>query len=264
MPIGLYHLLLATTEQLTRLHYKPGMHKTVLRRLKVLADNGYIQANSIPTKPFKSPYYYTLDSKGVRYLESIGLDTDPSFRVSKEVSGSYLHLRHALELNDVFVAALKLKYQHPDYYLSRFIHERVLKRNPYKAQGVTFIPDGLVDIRQRSTGLCLSLILEHDRGTEQQEHFRRRIRAYSAFLNSGAYKQLLGTERVTIAFTTFVSMKRVMLMRAWTDAELQADAQLHNMFVFAELPRPLEAHHLLFDNRWLTLNSDQPIALLGG
>jgi len=57
MPIGLYHLHLATTEQLTRLFYKPGMLKTVSKRLKVLVDNGYIQADCIPTKLFKSPYY---------------------------------------------------------------------------------------------------------------------------------------------------------------------------------------------------------------
>src|SRR6266700_7699811 len=86
MPIGLYHLHLATTEQLTRLHYKPGMLKTVSKRLKVLVDNGYIQADCIPTKLFKSPYYYTLDTRGMRYLESIGLDTGISFRASKELS----------------------------------------------------------------------------------------------------------------------------------------------------------------------------------
>jgi len=34
MPIGLYHVHLATAEQLTRLHYKPGMLKTVKKRLK--------------------------------------------------------------------------------------------------------------------------------------------------------------------------------------------------------------------------------------
>jgi hypothetical protein len=262
MPIGLYQLHLATTEQLTRLHYKPGMLKTVSKRLKLLVDNGYIQADCIPTKLFKSPYYYTLDSRGMRYLSDIGMDTDVSFRASKEVSESYLHLRHALELNDVFIAALRLKHTHPQYYLSRFIHERTLKRTPYKAGAVTLIPDGFLDIRQRSTERSLSLVLEHDRGTEQQEHFRRRIKAYSAFLSSGAYKQLLGTERVTVAFTTFISSKRVAQMREWTKAELAADTQLQNMFIFAELPKPLEPRNLLFERRWYTLASEQPVALL--
>ena len=206
MPIGLYHLNLATTEQLTRLHYKPGMLKTVSKRLRVLTDNGYIQADCIPTKRFKSPYYYTLATRGMRYLEAIGLDTDSSFRASKEVSESYLHLKHAVELNDIFIAALRLKYTHPQYYLSRFIYERKLKRTPYKAGNTTLIPDGFLDIRQRTSERSLSLILEHDRGTEQQEPFRRRIKAYRAFLSAGGCKQLLGIERMTVAFTTFISV----------------------------------------------------------
>src|SRR5258708_31131695 len=122
MPIGLYPLHLATTEQLTRLHYKPGMLKTVSKRLKILVDNGIIQADCIPTKLFKSPYYYTLAAKGMHYLTDIGLDTDTNFRVSKEVSNSYLHLRHALELNHVLIAALRLKHADPRDYLVRHVH----------------------------------------------------------------------------------------------------------------------------------------------
>jgi hypothetical protein len=273
MPIGLYHLHLLTAEQLTRLHYKPGMLKTVSKRLKVLVDNGYVQADCVPTKLFKSPYYYALDTKGMRYLENIGLDIDGNFRASKEISESYLHLRHAIELNDVLIAALRLKYTHPQYYLSRFIHERTLKRTPYKVKtpeidvnrNISLIPDGFLDIHKRNPGRqeqSLALILEHDRGTEQQDHFRRRIRAYKAFLQAQAYKQLLSANTVTICFTTFISTRRVMQMRAWTWAEVADSPQLQNMFVFAELPKPLEPQHLLFDKRWLTLNSDQPIALL--
>ncbi len=101
----LFDVLDITTEHLTRLHYKPGMLKTVSKWLKVLVDNGYIQADCIPTKLFKSPFYYTLASKGMLYLTDIGLDTDTSFRASKEVSESYLHLRLAMELNDVLIAA---------------------------------------------------------------------------------------------------------------------------------------------------------------
>jgi len=72
----------------------------------------------------------------------------------------------------------------------------------------------------------------------------------------------VGTERITVAFTTFVSSKRVAQMREWTKAELATETQLASMFIFAELPRPLEPHHLLFDQRWYTLTGDQPIALL--
>jgi hypothetical protein len=123
---------------------------------------------------------------------------------------------------------------------------------------VSLIPDGFLAFHVRRHGLpdlSLPLILEHDRGTEQQEHFKWRIRAY---------KQLVGTERVTVAFTTFVSAKRVAQMREWTRAELSTEPQLAGMFIFAELPRPLELTSLLFERRWYTLTSDQPIALLEG
>ena len=38
MPVGLYHLYLATALQLCALHYKPGMLTTVKARLKTLED----------------------------------------------------------------------------------------------------------------------------------------------------------------------------------------------------------------------------------
>ena len=50
MPIGLHQLHLATTAQLTALHYAPGMHKTVLKRLKELTDHGYVQADATAIK----------------------------------------------------------------------------------------------------------------------------------------------------------------------------------------------------------------------
>jgi len=263
MPIGLYHLHLATTEQLTRLHYKPGMLKTVSKRLKVLVDNGYIQADCVPTKLFKSPYYYTLDTKGIRYLESIGVDIDQNFRASKEVSESYLHIRHALELNDVLLAALRLKYQHPNYYLARYIQERTLKRSPYKANGITLIPDGFLDIRNRTNNQALPLIIELDRGTEQQEHFKRRIRAYKALYAANGCESMFGVKTALAVFLTFVGLKRIQQMREWTFAELQDSPSLVSRFLFADLPKPLEPHHLLFEHRWYTLTDGQPIALLG-
>jgi hypothetical protein len=131
------------------------------------------------------------------------------------------------------------------------------------SRSVTLIPDGFIDIRQRGTNRSLCLLIEHDRGTEQQEHFRRRIRAYMAFLASEAYKQSLSTERITVAFTTFLSAKRVAQMREWTKAEVAAEPQLASRFIFAVLPKPLEPFHLLLERRWHTLMNDQPITLLG-
>ena len=66
VPVGLYHLQVATADQLCRLHYSPGSIKAIKARLKVLVDEGYLQADCIPTKHSKSPYYYTLAASGMR------------------------------------------------------------------------------------------------------------------------------------------------------------------------------------------------------
>ena len=52
-------------------------------------------------------------------------------------------------------------------------------------------------------------------------------------------------------------------MREWTFQELQGNPQLMGLFIFAELPKPLEPKHLLFERRWYTLTDGQPLALLG-
>ncbi|MFL5658547.1 MAG: replication-relaxation family protein, partial [Ktedonobacteraceae bacterium] len=185
------------------------------------------------------------------------------------VDKHYLFINHALDLNDILIAALRLKFVDSRFYLARFIPERVLKRTPYKVmmngQQVSLIPDGFLDLHKRRQGassLALPVLLEHDRGTEEQQHFKRRIRAYRAFLLAGAYKQLFGVENVTVAFTTFIGSKRVAQMREWTRQELASEPNIAARFLFAELPRPPEPVHLLFEPRWYTLVNDQPIALL--
>lgn len=122
MPIGLYQLHLATAAQLTTLHYSPGMHKTVLKRLKVLTDHGYVQADATAIKHkdvtgriyFTTRYYYALGQRGFQFLDHLGLDTPQSARARKDITTDYVHIGHHLELNDIFIAALRLKYTGQD------------------------------------------------------------------------------------------------------------------------------------------------------
>ena len=266
LPVGLYHLQLATAEQLTRLHYSPGSIKTVKARLKTLADNNYIVADSIPTKMLRKPYYYMLGLKGFQYLTSAGLDV-PDARVSRD--NSYLFIDHSLELSDILIATLRLRQANPRFYLARYRHERDFKRAPYKTtvagQPFSLIPDAFLDIRMIRHGaadLAMPLLIEHDRGTEEQGHFRRRIRAYKAFLHAEAYKTMLRTNSITVCFTTFKGGGRIAKMREWTKAEIGNDQLLQAMFLFGDMVQPLEPRTLLFERRWLALTSDQPLALL--
>ena len=266
LPVGLYHLQLATAEQLTRLHYSPGSIKTVKARLKTLADNGYVMADSIPTKTLRKPYYYMLGPKGFQYLTSAGLDV-PDTRVSRD--NSYLFIDHSLELSDIIIAALRLRQVNPRFYLAHYKHERDFKRAPYKTtvagQPVSLIPDAFLDVRMIRHGaseLAMPLLIEHDRGTEEQGHFRRRIRAYKAFLHAEAHKTMLRTNSITVCFTTFKGGGRIAKMREWTKAEIDNDQPLQAMFLFGDMVQPLEPRTLLFERRWLALTSDQPLALL--
>lgn len=128
LPVGLYQLQLATADQLTRIHYKAGTLKTVKAWLKQLTDNGYLVADTVPTRLFRSPYFYQLTDKGFRYLATQGFDTN---EVSQP-SGNHgtLFIDHSQELNDVLISAALLFKARPTCYLDSFTHEQVLKRKP--------------------------------------------------------------------------------------------------------------------------------------
>ncbi len=269
--VGLYQLHLATAEQLTRLHYSPGTLKTVKQRLKTLTDNGYVQADSVPTRQYKSPYFYSLGAKGIQYLESIGIDVPQSFRESKEVGQHYLFIQHALELNDVLVAASLLHTVAPSCTLAAFVHERTLKRRPYvamwqengKTQTQRLTPDAFLDFRVTTDNgqRRIPVLLEQDRGTEGQEHFRRRLRAYLVMLKKGDYQHYLGVKAVTIAFSTFAGELRLKQMRDWTQSELTAigaPSSIGSLFLFATLERPLEPRRVWVEPHWYSSHPNQP------
>ena len=131
-----------------------------------------------------------------------------------------MHIKHLIELNDVFIAGLRLEAANPRLYVASYRHERELKRKPYETmvQGRAFglVPDGFLDFHLRRAGqtdLNLPVLLEHDRGWEREAQFKQKIAAYRAFIQSGAYKQQFGVGNITIIITTFKDMQRVVDMR---------------------------------------------------
>src|SRR5579859_5807843 len=157
MPFGLYHLQVATAEQLCLLHYARGSLKAVKARLKTLVEGEFVQADTVPTKRVRAPYYYALGPQGVKHLAQQGYDTASTWRASKEVEKSGLFVEHTLELGDVLISAAQVTTV-SDCRLHRFTHERVLKRTPFKAGDVTLIPDAFLDFRRQ--GRRLPVLLE--------------------------------------------------------------------------------------------------------
>jgi hypothetical protein len=204
---------------------------------------------------------------------------------AKRRTRQYLFLQHALELGDILIAAALLKRADPRYCLERFIHERTLKRSPYRAtwetrkcstyhmETATLIPDAFLDFRLVTlTGTRrLPVLLEHDRGTEEQRHFRQRIRAYISLLKSQGYKEWLGVRTMTIAFTTFTGGKRLSQMREWTQQELASTNEprsIELIFCFtaldqATLTGPDGPRQTWLEVGWRTAyEGEQPVALL--
>ena len=273
LPVGLFHLHVATAEQLCRLHHAMGSKKFVKAKLRILEDHGFIQHDELPTKRVRSEYHYMMDKAGMEYLWELGMHRDRSFRTAKEVHTNSQFIIHSLEINDVLISAAMLHKAAPACYLHGFMHERVFKRSPcsfsWQDKSDRVIPDAFLEFRRSMPGGSerrLPLLLEHDRGTEYQQAFREHIRAYIGFLRSGAYKERFATERITIVFTTFKGEYRRDQMREWTKAELKWMGESEDIgfnFVFAATANPPEPIKLWLEPCWYTPYSDQPISLLG-
>jgi Replication-relaxation len=271
--VGLLHLHMATASQLTRLHYSSGSLRAVKAKLKQLCEHGYVQYDAVPTKLTRSPYYYTMGRLGFEYAKKAGSDIVEPFRPDKEIDKAALFATHTLEINDIIISAALLKRSNPKYWLESFKHERELKRIPYKARwnldNFSLVPDTFLifrmvmpDGRQRR----MPIVIEHDRGSEEQYYFRRRIRAYLFMLQREGYKDLFGVGGITIAFTTSKGQKRLHTMREWTRKEFEATGEpehFANVFYFSDVS-PLEPSMLWLGQSWYTLTDNEPMSLLGG
>ena len=261
-----YHLL--TSVQLVRAcGYSHNSLARVQRLTKQLGDNGYLLSFPRPVVRGKAPLVYTLARKGLTYLKDGGFAVRAYFRPSREQEKSYLFLEHTLSLNDVLIAAANLHTVAPGYSLASFTHERELKRTPYKVrmwhgeeeEPVTVIPDAFLQfVKHQENGKDkeIPILLELDRATAEQKHFRRNFRARIAFLKEEGYKKLLGTATITFAYAVAVSgEKRRDELRSWARKEL-ADTReqrwLSNLFLFADLPRVLDPKQLFIDRVWFT------------
>jgi Replication-relaxation len=277
----LHILQRATAEQLTRLNYKMGMINTVKARLKDLADAGYVLPLSHPS--IRLPYMYALDRKGLNYLQAQGIDVREYFRPSQEEDSAknFLFREHMLAISDILIHALRFVKSEPSYRIETMLHERVFKNNPIKAtytrsgrdETKTIVPDAYVEFVYTSPAgkeEIIPVMLELDRGTEDQKFFRRRIRAYSVFLRSRAFKTLFEVENITVAFATTTDHNRVNKMREWARKELAVTNEpkwLSDLFLFTSLPEnmgEIEPRQLFLDPIWyLPSDDEKPVSLLG-
>ena len=240
VPVGVYQLQLTTAEQLTRVRYSPNSIKKVMKRLKILSEHDFLQRRRYPLRDEHGNYhnlsYYTLGKEGMTYLQQAGYDTHDAWRAAKAAGTFPLFVEHTLELNDILISAALLQRVSPTSLirLDHFVHERILKRKPYKTtwQGNTLvvIPDAFLKFQVRDT--YHRLLLEHDRGTEEQQRFRGKIRGYIA---------LLKEEPIPVVFTTFAGNERLEQIRGWAQKEVAGErSDIAACFLFANLTHPPE------------------------
>ncbi len=273
---NLHTLQRATAEQLTRLNYKMGMLTTVKARLKDLSDNKYVLPLSHPS--IRLPYMYALSRKGLNYLAAQGVDVREYFRPSSEEDSAknFLFREHMLAISDLLIQSLLFVKTEPSYRINTLLHERSFKNHPikvtYQEQTKTIVPDAYLAFgytRQNGKDATIPVLVELDRGTEDQKFFRKRIRAYSVFLKSRAFKSLFAIENITVAFATTTDHHRVRQMREWAAKEFASTNEpgwLANLFLFTSLPENIgesEPHHLFLDPVWYTPSDDEnPVSLL--
>ena len=277
-----YHML--KPEQLTRRYYSRGSLTFVKARLKQLTDHGYLAANEQPTTRGRSPFFYTLAGKGIRYLKEAGFEVNRYYRPGRKVE--YLpFLLHTFSVNDVLIAAELLVEDQPQFTLAEMQHELTLKQDPCKVpmrrdgygsageaptQHVTIVPDGWLDFRYDRGGeraerrMCFWL--EVDRGTVGKKEFKSKATAILAFYQSGAYSRRFGTSSLRVAFATTDGILRVNQMRAWLRDALGKELAKPGMaerFVCTALPDEIDPRTLFLAPVWyIPIDNASPVSLL--
>ena len=265
---GVHQYQLLSSLQLVKVcGYSANSLHRVQTIVKELTDNEYLLSLARPVTRGKSPLVYTLARKGLNYLKGNGFDVREYFRPSKEQEKSYLFLLHTLAVNDVLIAAANLHKFVSDYSLLSFTHERVLKQTPYKLsfmrggklETVTLIPDAyLLFVKLKKIGIVKDIprLLELDRNTTEQKHFRRNLRARIEFIKEEGYKKLLGTNTVSFAYAVAAGgEKRLDELLSWARKEFASTNEqkwLSNMFLFTALPAEINPKELFSARVWFT------------
>lgn len=217
-----------TARQCTRLLYAETSLTRVQALLKELADDGYCQRLFLPrpTPHGRVPAIYTLGRSGRAHLETLGIDVPTRLRPSEERGHAYLFLDHTLAVNDWLIALALLSRRAPGITVRTMLHERTLRRMPVMVAGsdgrrASVIPDGWLDLRVALPDgvdrYCIAL--EIDRGTTEQKAFRRKIAHWVAAAD-GPYREMFGTDLLTVAIVATPGEGRAKELLRWIAAEL--------------------------------------------
>jgi hypothetical protein len=230
-------------EQVTRLFFSPSSRNYAGEYLRHLTQTGYLTRFPLPkAKPGNPLLLYSVTRKGMRYRQSLGHDLYGWTRPPQYPT--YQHLSHSIAVNDVLIAAVLLTKHHSAIALADLRTEWMLKHTPLvvhqpQQPAIHVVPDAWCDFRLSVQGQTIQypLLLELDRGSEDQSQLRRKIHNLLIAVLSDAYIQQFGTSHVTIAFATTAGAKRAASLKAWIEKELTAMQRQHeaDLFLIADI-----------------------------
>lgn len=260
-----YHLL--TSAQMLRLHYSSGSLSYVQVKLKRLTDLGYAQRLFLPrpSQHGSGPSIYCLARRGLRFLASAGFAVTNRYRPSDKRAYSYMHLSHALAVNDVLIAADLCCRRFPHLRLETMLHDYALKRAPMTVTDgggkTAVVPDAWLDVRVGRDQLCQWL--ELDRGTVEAKAWRAKVRAL-ALSTKSAYQEHFQTSSLTVLVLTTAGERRLRELLRWTEAEVAAvGRQYADLFRFAAFdPATIDPATLFFEALWQQPGAAHPVALI--
>ena len=272
--LGRLHYL--TAKQLTRLLFTPGMTRDVQRWLSDLKLKRYVASEEGFSRGAGRPAaIYALDRGGREYVAALGIWLPDRHRRSEQGRLKRLFHEHTLALNDTLISLELLARQDPRLWLAEVVHEQRLKREKIAVawpDGTRRFaePDAWVDLRIGHAARPpwrTPLLIELDRGTEEQRQFRAKIRTLLALLD-GPYATTFQTEYATVAIVVAdperPEQRRDQLL-AWTVAELRALGREEAgalFFVSANDPATIPPAAMWCAPHWHRPGTPQPQPLL--
>jgi hypothetical protein len=164
-----------------------------------------VQRHFLPVYAGWSPTIYTLDKKGITLLRR---EHDMNKIVVWDNENGHEFLSHTLAIHDVRVA-VTIACREAGYLLVRWMNDWELKssydrvqipNDKGKMQDISLIPDSYFTI-QTPHGNA-SFFMEMDMGTMSVGRFTTKIRAYIAYMKTGAYTKRYQTRSLRILTVT--------------------------------------------------------------
>lgn len=223
-----HQLRYLTVDQIQRLEYpKPSARSWCQERLKRLYHYGYLDRVYKPIAPGQgsSPAIYVLDKKGRDLIaaEREITKAEVGWERGADLDKALLFLDHSLAINDIRISFI-LACKHMGYKLN-WIDERTLRganmpdyvEDTYGGR-VPIVADGHLTVCLPD-GRRASHFLELDRGRQDVQQFRRKVRGHTTYANSGQYEQRYSTRSLRVLIITTAGERRLEELKRWTEAE---------------------------------------------